>query len=275
MKYFEKLDLIFTILLIADILIILGSVLFNISREYVNFILLFDTVLCIVLIISFIMKYRRANDKKTFLNKNWLDLLASFPVAILILPFLSSTLYTYNAIVLVRLLRLILLLKVLSRFVEGVLETTSLDKFIAIFIVIILGSSLILYDLDPNITSLFDAVWFVFQTITTVGYGDVIPTSPLGKFIVLLLLIAGVFMFSIVTASFAYVFNERVFKKENKEFNKRVVTLRNHLDQTVTSIGEIKERVDSNDKELAEIKESINKLSRDVDYLIEIIEKKE
>ncbi|MBP5700648.1 MAG: hypothetical protein J6W71_07395 [Methanobrevibacter sp.] len=47
------------------------------------------------------------------------------------------------------------------------------------------------------------------------------------------------------------------------------------MDQTVTSIGEIKERVDSNDKDLAEIKESINNLSRDVDYLIEIIEKKE
>lgn len=275
MKHVSKLDLIFTILLVVDILVILGSVLFNIGRPYVNFILLFDTILCIVMIISFIMKYRRAKDKKEFFKRNWLDLLASFPVALLILPFLSSTLYTYNAIVLVRILRLILLLKVLSRFAEGFLEATSLDKFIAIFIVVILGSALVLYDLDPSITNVFDAIWFVFQTITTVGYGDVIPTSPLGKFMALILLVAGVLMFSIVTASFAYVFNDKVFKKENKNFNKRVNTLRSHLNQTVESIDEIKEKVDSNDRELAEIKESINNLSHDVDYLIQIIEKKE
>lgn len=275
MKHVSKLDLIFTILLVVDILVILGSVLFNIGRPYVNFILLFDTILCIVMIISFIIKYRNAKDKKEFFRRNWLDLLASFPVALLILPFLSSTLYTYNAIVLVRILRLILLLKVLSRFAEGFLEATSLDKFIAIFIVVILGSALVLYDLDPSITNVFDAIWFVFQTITTVGYGDVIPTSPLGKFMALILLVAGVLMFSIVTASFAYVFNDKVFKKENKNFNKRVNTLRSHLNQTVESIDEIKEKVDSNDRELAEIKESINNLSHDVDYLIQIIEKKE
>lgn len=275
MKHVSKLDLIFTILLVVDILVILGSVLFNIGRPYVNFILLFDTILCIVMIISFIIKYRNAKDKKEFFKRNWLDLLASFPVALLILPFLSSTLYTYNAIVLVRILRLILLLKVLSRFAEGFLEATSLDKFIAIFIVVILGSALVLYDLDPSITNVFDAIWFVFQTITTVGYGDVIPTSPLGKFMALILLVAGVLMFSIVTASFAYVFNDKVFKKENKNFNKRVNTLRSHLNQTVESIDEIKEKVDSNDRELAEIKESINNLSHDVDYLIQIIEKKE
>lgn len=227
------------------------------------------------MIISFIIKYRNAKDKKEFFRRNWLDLLASFPVALLILPFLSSTLYTYNAIVLVRILRLILLLKVLSRFAERFLEATSLDKFIAIFIVVILGSALVLYDLDPSITNVFDAIWFVFQTITTVGYGDVIPTSPLGKFMALILLVAGVLMFSIVTASFAYVFNDKVFKKENKNFNKRVNTLRSHLNQTVESIDEIKEKVDSNDRELAEIKESINNLSHDVDYLIQIIEKKE
>lgn len=275
MKHVSKLDLIFTILLVVDILVILGSVLFNIGRPYVNFILLFDTILCIVMIISFIIKYRNAKDKKEFFRRNWLDLLASFPVALLILPFLSSTLYTYNAIVLVRILRLILLLKVLSRFAERFLEATSLDKFIAIFIVVILGSALVLYDLDPSITNVFDAIWFVFQTITTVGYGDVIPTSPLGKFMALILLVAGVLMFSIVTASFAYVFNDKVFKKENKNFNKRVNTLRSHLNQTVESIDEIKEKVDSNDRELAEIKESINNLSHDVDYLIQIIEKKE
>ena len=273
--YLKKLDLILTILVIIDILLILGSVLFNLSNELFSFILLFDTFLCIILIINFIMKLRRSQNKRLFLSNNWLDLFASLPIALLILPFLSSTLYAYHVIVLVRFLRLILLLKVFSKFVDGFLAATYLDKVIATFIVIILGSTLALYYFDPSITSIFDAVWYVFQTITTVGYGDMIPTSPAGKFVGLILLIAGVLMFSIVTASFSHIFTEKVFKRDNEEFNQKMNMVRDNMIETKSSIDEIREKVNSNDEELAELKENINNLSNRVDYLIDIIEKKE
>ena len=274
MKYFEKLDMILTILVIIDILLILGSVLFNVSAEYLNLILAFDTILCIILIIHFIMKLRRARNKKIFFSNNWIELFASLPVALLILPFLSSTLYAYNAIVLIRILRLLLLIKVFSKFVERFLKATYLDKIMAIFIVIILGSILALYCFDPNFTSVFDAIWFVFQTITTVGYGDVIPTSPVGKFIGLVLLIAGVLMFSIFTASFAYLFNERVFKEENEEFNQKVNAIKENLNEAKSSIDEIREKASSNDERVVKMEEDIENLSARIDNLIEIIEKK-
>jgi ABC-type multidrug transport system fused ATPase/permease subunit len=163
----------------------------------------------------------------------------------------------------------------LTGFVERFLAATSMDKFIAMLIVVLLGSTLILYFFDPSIVTVFDAVWFVFQTVTTVGFGDVIPSSPLGKFVGLVLLINGVLMFSIFTASFAYMFNDRIFKKENDEFNQRVDSLKDNMNETVTSIDAIKEKVNSNDVELAEIKENINELSVKIDELIKIIEKKE
>lgn len=273
--YFKKLDIILTMLVIIDILLILGSVLFNLSNEMFSFILLFDTLLCIILIINFIMKLRRSRNRRLFFNNNWLDLFASLPIALFILPFLSSTLYAYHVIVLVRFLRLILLLKIFSRFIDRFLAATYLDKVIATFIVIILGSTLALYCFDPNITSIFDAIWFVFQTITTVGYGDMIPSSPVGKFVGLLLLIAGVVMFSIVTASFSHIFTEKVFKRDNEEFNQKVNALKDNMNEVKSSIEEIREKTDSNDEELAEMKENINNLSERIDYLIDIVEKKE
>ena len=117
-KYIEKLDAILTVLVIIDISLILLSVLFNLSSEYISFILLFDTILCIVLIINFIMKMRRERNKKLFFNNNWLDLFASLPLGVLALPFLSATLYAYPMIILIRVLRLILLLKLFSKFFE-------------------------------------------------------------------------------------------------------------------------------------------------------------
>ena len=274
MTFIERWDKFLTILLILDVLLILGAVLFKWIDNYWQFILLFDTVLCIILIIQFVMKYRRAENKRLFFTSHWLDLFASLPIALLILPVLSSTLYAYNAIVLVRLLRILLLFKIFSKAVKKFLDATYLDKFIAIFIVIVLASTLILYFCDPNFGSLFDAIWFIFQTISTVGYGDIIPTSPIGQVIGLLLLIVGVLMFSIITASFAYLFNNTIFKDEDGEFNRKVDALKESMNETNSSIKEIKEKVNSNDEDLAEIKENMKELSQQMDNLMEIIEKR-
>ena len=280
-KYLEKPDIILTMLVIIDILLILGSVLFKLGSEYISFILLFDAMVCIVLIIEFIRKLQKSENRRMFFRKNWLALLASLPVALLILPFLSYAAYAYPLIVLIRILNLILLIKVISKVTERFLDATYLDKIIAVFIVLLLGSTFVLYCFDPNITSIFQAVWFVFQTITTVGYGDIIPSSPAGQFIGLVLIIAGVLMFSMVTASFGYLFTEKIFKDENVEFNQKANAIKENLHETRFQIDEIKEKAVSNERELEKINERLdnleentNKLSQRIDYLIEIIDKK-
>ena len=280
-KYLEKPDVILTMLVIIDILLILGSVLFKLGSEYISFILLFDAIVCIVLIIEFIRKLQKSENRRMFFRKNWLALLASLPVALLILPFLSYAAYAYPLIVLLRILNLILLIKVISKVTERFLDATYLDKIIAVFIVLLLGSTFVLYCFDPNITSIFQAVWFVFQTITTVGYGDIIPSSPAGQFIGLVLIIAGVLMFSMVTASFGYLFTEKIFKDENVEFNQKANAIKENLHETRFQIDEIKEKAVSNEKELEKINERLdnleentNNLTERIDYLIEIIDKK-
>ena len=280
-KYLEKPDVILTMLVIIDILLILGSVLFKLGPEYITFILLFFFFFCIVLIIEFIRKLQKSENRRMFFRKNWLALLASLPVALLILPFLSYAAYAYPLIVLLRILNLILLIKVISKVTERFLDATYLDKIIAVFIVLLLGSTFVLYCFDPNITSIFQAVWFVFQTITTVGYGDIIPSSPAGQFIGLVLIIAGVLMFSMVTASFGYLFTEKIFKDENVEFNQKANAIKENLHETRFQIDEIKEKAVSNERELEKINERLdnleentNNLTERIDYLIEIIDKK-
>ena len=268
-------------LVIIDILLILGSVLFKLSPEDITLILLFDAILCIVLIILFIRKSQKSGNRRRFLYENWLSLFASLPVALLILPFRSYALYAYPLIVLIRIINLILLIKVISKVTERFLDATYLDKIIAVFIILILGSTFVLYCFDPSITSIFQAVWFVFQTITTVGYGDIIPSSPAGQFVGLVLIIAGVLMFSMVTASFGYIFNEKIFKEENVEFNQKVNSIKENLYESKSQIHEIKEKAASNEVELEKINERLdileentNNLTERIDYLIDLFEKK-
>jgi voltage-gated potassium channel len=58
-------------------------------------------------------------------------------------------------------------------------------------------------DVNDKVNSVFDAVWWAFSTVTTVGYGDITPASTLGRVHGILLMLAGVAIFLAFTALFA------------------------------------------------------------------------
>ena len=58
------------------------------------------------------------------------------------------------------------------------------------------------------------AVWWGIVTLTTVGYGDVVPVTILGRLVGTGLMVIGVISLSLVTATVASVFIERKFRQE-------------------------------------------------------------
>jgi voltage-gated potassium channel len=56
---------------------------------------------------------------------------------------------------------------------------------------------------DANIASYPDALWWAVTTITTVGYGDRFPMSSAGRAVAVVLMIAGIAMFGVITAMIA------------------------------------------------------------------------
>jgi len=59
---------------------------------------------------------------------------------------------------------------------------------------------LILYLIDPNITSFHDGIWSAWVTMTHVGFGDVVPVSFFGRLLAAALILFGLVFFSIFTA---------------------------------------------------------------------------
>lgn len=58
------------------------------------------------------------------------------------------------------------------------------------------------------------AVWWGMVTLTTVGYGDVVPVTILGRLVGIALMVIGFISLSLVTATVASVFIERKFRQE-------------------------------------------------------------
>ncbi|WP_423707767.1 potassium channel family protein [Undibacterium sp. WLX3042] len=73
------------------------------------------------------------------------------------------------------------------------------------------------YWLEPGVKSYADGVWLAFTTVATVGYGDMVPSTPASKIFAVFIVLLGYALFSVVTANIAVLFvgeEEEMFERE-------------------------------------------------------------
>ncbi len=75
-------------------------------------------------------------------------------------------------------------------------------------------------------TRLGRGLWWAMVTITTVGYGDVVPMTLPGRIVGFLLMISGLIALSLLTATVASIFVERKFRRER---GLTTITEHNHI----------------------------------------------
>ncbi|MGC9136471.1 potassium channel family protein [Caldivirga sp.] len=101
---------------------------------------------------------------------------------------------------------------------------------ILMFILVLFLGALSIYLVEhghnPSIRNFFDAVWFVMETITTVGYGDIVPQTTIGKVVDMVIMPVGIAVISILTASIATLLTERAMERAS---GVRPVSRGNHI----------------------------------------------
>ncbi|MDO9279269.1 MAG: potassium channel family protein [Polaromonas sp.] len=71
--------------------------------------------------------------------------------------------------------------------------------------------------LEPKVETLSDGLWLAFTTAATVGYGDIVPSTHSSRAFAVLVVLLGLAVLSLVTASVAAVFvgnEERDIERE-------------------------------------------------------------
>ena len=119
-----------------------------------------------------------------------------------------------------RLLRLVTLLSVLQRTVGETLRGRVATYVAGAAAMLILIGALAVLDVEQNapdakILTFGDAAWWAVTTITTVGYGDLYPVTPIGRVVAAALMMSGIAVLGIVTASIASWLVQRI--EENAE----------------------------------------------------------
>ncbi|MGX7731064.1 potassium channel family protein [Rhodococcus sp. 2H158] len=118
-----------------------------------------------------------------------------------------------------RLLRLVTLLGVVHRSVGAALRGTVIIYASGSTALLLVVSSLAMLDAeraapDATITTYPDALWWSAVTVTTVGYGDFAPVTATGRLIAAALMIAGIALLGVVTATLASWLVERVGEQD-------------------------------------------------------------
>jgi voltage-gated potassium channel len=191
-------DLFILVLTILSLLLMVGLLL-PVSEATKDLLVIYDNLICVVFLVDFTIRLRRAPSKRGYLigENGWLDLLGSIP---------SFGFFTYTSVLrLARLSRFARITRLLRgrgkhELARDVLENrgryAAFVTLLAAFLVLVVASILVLQfeskAADANIHTGGEALWWAVVTITTVGYGDLFPVTAAGRVTAFLVMMAGV-----------------------------------------------------------------------------------
>lgn len=129
------------------------------------------------------------------------------------------------------------------KLLRAVLRSTGLSRVTWGFLVTFVAASALLALVDPGVGSLSDALWCCFQAVTTIGYGDITVTSPVGRAIVVALSVVGILFVAVLTAAVVSYCNELMLARRNESLALYLDKLE-HLDQlTQEELAELSRNV--------------------------------
>ncbi|WP_127124865.1 ion transporter [Pseudoflavitalea rhizosphaerae] len=186
-------------ILISILVVVLDSV-DNLHQKHGKLFFVLEWFFTIVFTIEYILRLIciRKPYKYIFSGFGIIDLLAIIPSYLSILFAGAQSLLVLRALRLLRVFRIFRLVHFLSemRFLSvallNSLRKISIFILFVLTIVTILGSIIYLVEgPEHGFTSIPQSIYWAIVTITTVGYGDVAPATPLGKFIASFIMLLG------------------------------------------------------------------------------------
>lgn len=97
---------------------------------------------------------------------------------------------------------------------------------------------------DSGIDGFNNALWWAIVTVTTVGYGDVVPTTTAGRIIAGALMLVGVSAIPIATSLVVSVFITRLQAKQREQDAAEREQIVRHLERIERAIEQMAERTE-------------------------------
>lgn len=88
----------------------------------------------------------------------------------------------------------------------------------AVTVLVTIAGGLLARIIDPSeFSSIGNSLWWSLQTVTTVGYGDIVPHNTEGRIVGVILMVTGVGFLAVVTGAIAAAFTQAAMRKKSQE----------------------------------------------------------
>lgn len=237
-KYNKKKDMI-RISIIALLFIVAAILAFISNTGNYLFFIISSFVFILALSINRFLMITKNKEAKWNITNGLLGLLF-FGMAILLIIDLSNVFLIANIVVI-----LDSLIMLLMSFEKVILPTIKFEKIKVLFnilnvthtldiLICLLGLmiafSFVFPMVEENITSFWDGLWYSFAVITTIGFGDFVAQTAIGRVLTVILGLYGIVIVAIITSVIVNFYNAVSDKKTEKK-----------VDEIVQSVIESKE----------------------------------
>ena len=170
------------------------------------------------------------------------------------------------ALPLLRPLRAIRLLRLFNILRAGLILTNALRRLRAMLthhglhyvLFVVLGAIVVCAALElgfeqgiqgSRIQNFGDALWWAIVTVTTIGYGDKYPVSPGGRGVAVVLMIVGIGLLGVLTATVASFFVGEAANEDKVALDKRLDRIEGMLSQVLDRRAEVQVQDDRTDSD--------------------------
>ena len=210
-----------------------------------------ESIIRLIFIGDYIGRLALSKNKIIFLKENIIDLLSIISIRIYIRVFKIVHLTNYiPGYIIIKLCKVFMIIIFSIKFKIKVNDEIRKNKFnflLVISVIIIVIGAVIISMLEG--ISLSDALWWSFVTFTTVGYGDILLKTPLGRVFAVILMIIGIGVIGVITTTITLYIVNSGRRKKGSEYKIQI-------------IEEIKEQLDNFD----------DLSNEDIDNIIKVLE---
>jgi len=229
----------------ASIALIVAEYLYTFTAEQLTVIYALDAAIVAALAADFAYRVRRGGRR--YLLRNSYEVLALFPAFFFALLEQSPVVgAAFRGLRLLRLLRVVFLS---ARGMRAVRMLTVLGRearlaylLIVSLVVVLLGTfSTYLLEADvpeARIRDLGDAFWWALATVTTVGYGDVVPVTVFGRAVGAVLMVSGIAILSVFISTLGAYLVSRITTAGPQTVNDEVKEVLKKKVDVVESLSE-------------------------------------
>lgn len=193
-------DITLLVLILLSIGVVMLDSIASMRQQYGRMFLMLEWIFTAIFTLEYIL--RLVSVKKPMLYAvsflGLIDLLSILPMYLSIFFVGAQSLLVLRALRLLRIFRIFKLthfiseMNFLSAAIKSSLKKISIFMLSVFAIVIILGSLMYVIEEGENgFHSIPDSIYWAIVTITTVGYGDISPVTPLGKFVASIIMLLG------------------------------------------------------------------------------------